>query len=396
MTEQLDIRDMELNALLEITQAINNNLPEKDLYKIYRFTLLGDLKVDQLAMYVLNSHWECMVNFGTGFNSWENTELPQKYHDLQDAILVEDESPFDQFDLVFPVKHKSRLLAVVFVGGIHKEDQLLDTTFLRALTNILIVAIENKKLARKELERQVYRKELEIAKKVQNFLFPKKLPNTSRLKIDAVYLPHYDVGGDYYDYIPISENKFIICIADVSGKGVPAALLMSNFQASLRALVRKSQDLEEIIEDLNHATVISSNGENFITLFLGLYDFEERTFHYANCGHNPTVIFSQGQMNLLEKGTTVLGMFDPLPFLETEKISGLNEFLFFGYTDGLTETFNTEDEQFGLERLISLLDKFKSENLSILHQHIFKELDSFRKENPFQDDITMISCQVKV
>jgi sigma-B regulation protein RsbU (phosphoserine phosphatase) len=394
LKEQIDIRDLELNALLEITQAINNNLSEKDLYRIYKFTLLGDLKVDRLAMFVLNEQWECTVHFGQKDTDWDRVELPQKFRDLEEAEMVEEVDPFDEFDLVFPVKHKSKLLAVVFLGGVKGQELAVDTTFLRALTNILIVAIENKRLARKQIEQEVFRKEMEIAKKVQNFLFPTSLPKTARLKIDAVYLPHYEVGGDYYDYIPLSEDKFMICIADVSGKGVPAALLMSNFQASLRTLIRKTEDLDEIVNELNRSTFISSNGENFITVFIGIFDFTTRQFKYANCGHNPTFIFQQESIYQLQSGTTVLGMFDPLPFLDTETIVDLDQFLFFAYTDGLTETFNAADEQFGLERLVDLLSNYKQEELKILHQYIFKALDEFRDGEPFQDDITMISCQV--
>ncbi len=392
MSNQLDIRDLELNALLEITQAINNNLAENDLYRIYRFTLLGDLKLQKLAMYVRDEEWVCKVHFGTN-EDFDHCTLPDKYREPFEQCIP-DEAPFDEFNLVFPVSHKQQMLAVVFIGGLESDEDLIDSTFLRALTNILIVAIENKKLARKQLEQEAYRRELEIAKKVQNFLFPKSLPKTSRLHIDAVYLPHQNVGGDYYDYIQLDSDRFLICIADVSGKGVPAALLMSNFQASLRTLIRKTDDLEEIIGELNHATYVSGNIENFITLFIGIYDFRNSEFQYANCGHNPSIILHQDNFIVLEEGTTVLGMFDPLPFLTTKKITELKGFKFFGYTDGLTETFNVEDEQFGMERLVSVLKKFKNEDLITLHQAVFKELDNFRGEKEFSDDITMISCEV--
>ncbi len=394
MNYKLDIRDLELNALLEITQAINNNLSEADLYRIYKFTLLGDLKLKKLAMFVLNDFWESKVDFGVSDVNWKEVTLPEKYKVIEEAEPVNDNFPFSEFDLVFPVRHKNRLLAVVFLGG-KEEEVFVETTFLRALTNILIVAIENKKLARRQLQQEVYKKELEIAKKVQNFLFPKSLPKEEKLKVEAVYLPHFDVGGDYYDYIKISDNKFLICIADVSGKGVPAALLMSNFQASLRALVRKTDNLDEIVKELNHATFLSSNGENFITVFIGIYSFDSKEFSYVNCGHNPTYIMQQNKKVLeLNDGTTILGMFEPLPFLETQKIKELSSFLLFAFTDGLTETFNEAGDQFGLERLLHLLDGFKGDSITDLHQLIFKSLDDFRKDVEYQDDITMISCQV--
>ena len=392
MQEALNIRDLELNSLLEITQAINNNLSEEDLYRIYRFTVLGDLQVKKMLLYVKDEEWVCKVDFGNS-DFTVAPELPDDYHELSEPQAVASDSIYGAYDLAFPVMHKKRLLAVVFLGGV-AEEKAVDTTFLRALTNILIVAIENKKLARQQLQQEAYRRELEIAKKVQNFLFPKSLPQGNKLKIEAVYLPHHEVGGDYYDYIKLSDEKFLICIADVSGKGVPAALLMSNFQASLRTLVRKTHDLKEIVNELNHSTYVSGNGENFITVFIGIYDFTSQQFDYVNCGHNPTYIITNQEVNKLEEGTTVLGMFDPLPFLATGKREELRNFIFFGYTDGLTETFDENEEPYGEEKLeVILADPFSS--LSELHARIFRSLDEFRVDQPYGDDITIISCEVK-
>lgn len=395
MPAGLDIKDLELNALLEITQAINNNLAEEDLLRIYRFTLLADLKVKKLALYVKDADWSCRVHFGSD-GSWETIRLPAHLWSLnQIRDLTGEEGPFSEFDQAIPVSHKKRLLAVVFVGGLTKGDGTNSSTFLMALTNIIMVAIENKKLARRQLQQEAYRKELEIAKKVQNFLFPKTLPKTHRLKVEAVYLPHQDVGGDYYDYLAIDNDRFLICVADVSGKGVPAALLMSNFQASLRTLARKTHDPREIVSELNHAIANSGNGENFITFFLGIYDFLECSFEYVSCGHNPLYLITENEMVKLSEGTTILGMFDPLPFLETRRIENLREFFFFGYTDGLTETFNDREEQFGEERLVRFFDDGIPEDIAELHKNILTSLDQFRSNIPYRDDITMLSCLVK-
>lgn len=389
----LDIKDLELNALLEITQAINNNLAEEDLYKIYRFTVLADLKVKQLALYVKDDNWECKVHFGTQ-HDWTRTFLPQRYWDLIEGRAISNvDGEFTAFDEIIPVLHKDRLLAILFVGG--QDHKSADSTFLKALTNIIIVAIENKKLARRQLQQEAYRKELEIAKRVQNFLFPKELPQTHRLKIEAVYLPHQDVGGDYYDYLTIDNDRFLVCVADVSGKGVPAALLMSNFQASLRTLVRKTQDPKEIVSELNHVITDSGNAENFITFFLGIYDFNEKSFEYVNCGHNPLYLVKSDEVIEMNDGTTILGMFDPLPFLNTVKLENLDEFMFFGYTDGLTETFNKKEEQYGEERLMTFFREGLPEDINQLHTKIFKSLDEFREDTPYRDDITMLSCLVK-
>ncbi len=392
MNTTFDLKDLQLNALLEVTQAINNNLPEEDLLKIYKFTLLADLKIQKLALFTdLDGDWTCRVHFGTA-ESCEDVSLNPDFLDLKEVEKIEESDKFEgQFQQVFPVYHKEKLLAIVFIST--GEESAVENRFLNALTNLILVAIENKKFSRKQLEQEAYQRELDIAKKVQNFLFPKQLPMAERLQIEAFYLPHQDVGGDYYDYIKIDNDKFLICIADVSGKGVPAALLMSNFQASLRTLVRHSVNLEEIVNELNHTTFRSGNAENFITFFAAIYDYNTKNLEYINCGHNEIVLINNDEIILLNEGTTVLGMFDPLPFIKTETIKGLSDFFIFAYTDGLTETFNEEDEAFEFERLETLI-KEQLGNLQGLHNRILDELVEFKGERKFNDDITMLSCRV--
>ncbi len=388
-----DIKDLQLNALLEVTQAINNNLSEEDLLKIYKFTLLADLKIQKLALFTdLDGDWTCRVHFGTA-ESCEDVGLDPEFLDLKEVEQLEESEKFEgQFQQVFPVYHKGKLLAVVFIST--GEESVVENRFLNALTNLILVAIENKKFARKQMEQEAYHRELEIAKKVQNFLFPKQLPMAERLQIEAFYLPHQDVGGDYYDYIPIDKDRFLICIADVSGKGVPAALLMSNFQASLRTLVRHSINLEQIVHELNHTTYRSGNAENFITFFAAIYDFTTNELEYINCGHNEIVLINNNEeIVLLNEGTTVLGMFDPLPFIKTETIKDLSDFFIFAYTDGLTETFSEEDEAFEFERLEALIRE-QLHNLHGLHNRILDELVEFKGNRKFNDDITMLSCRV--
>lgn len=393
MESNLDIKDLQLNALLEVTQAVNNNLSEEDLLKIYRFTLLADLKIQRLALFTAQEgDWTCRVNFGTNLDC-STILLDPQYLNLKGEMKVED-PVFQEFDMVFPVYHKSKLLAVVFIAS----DSTLEVQnrFLNALTNIILVAIENKRLARQQMEQEAYRRELEIAKKVQNFLFPKELPKVERLQIEAFYLPHHDVGGDYYDYIQIDENRFLVCIADVSGKGVPAALLMSNFQASLRALVRQMDDLKQIVTELNHSTYVSGNAENFITFFVGIYDFKTKKLEFINCGHNEILLMPKDQEFMeLNDGTTVLGMFDPLPFIESKTVTDLSCFSLFMYTDGLTETFNETDDPFDITRLVEVLENNKEASLSTLHTILLDNLNDFKGAMPFGDDITMLTCRVQ-
>lgn len=401
LQSKFEIKELELNALLEVTQAINNNVSEESLYKIYNFTLRSNLNIKKLALFVLDDRWNCKVNFGTQINFLQ-VELPEYYTALNGISSIKgDESDFGEFDIIIPVAHKRNALALVFVGGIYKDDLRYETEdaikFIQALSNIIIVAIENKKLARKQLEQEALRKELEIASDVQQFLFPTTLPNTDLLKVEASYLPHDRVGGDYYDYVPINKNQFLICVADVSGKGIPAALMMSNFQASLRTLLRQTPNLRDIVEALNFQVLENTKGEKFITFFAAIYDVSLRTMVYVNAGHNPPLLWDKEHgIRLLEDGSTVLGAMHPLPFLNEGFVPDLKEFFLFCYTDGLTETINEQGKEFGQESLLEYFNDARThlKSLKTIHQDIIVALDNFKGRNAYHDDITMVSCRV--
>lgn len=402
LKNKYEIKELELNALLEVTEAINSNVPEESLYKIYNFTLRSNLSIRKLALFVLDERWNCKVNFGTNAN-FLTAELPEYFKTLNgiSSLKRNDDNLFGEFDIVIPVAHKRSTLAIVFVGGVYKDDSRYESEdalrFIQALSNIIIVAIENKKLARKQLEQEAFRKELEIASDVQQFLFPERLPYTDILKLEASYLPHDRIGGDYYDYVPINKNQFLICVADVSGKGIPAALMMSNFQASLRTLLRQTPNLTDIIEALNFQVLENAKGEKFITFFAAIYDLHLKTMVYVNAGHNPPLLIDRKNgLRFLEEGSTVLGALHPLPFINEGFVTGLDEFLLFCYTDGLTETINEGQEEYGEESLISYFqqDLILERDLKTIHQDIIVALDCFKGRNSYHDDITMLSCRV--
>lgn len=397
---QLERKELELNALLEITQSINNNVPEESLYKIFNFTLRSNLNIRKLALFVFDEVWNCKVNFGTQKN-FNKLKLDDRFALIRNVHRMDEfeECEFHEFDLVIPVSHKSETLALVFVGGLNnninneRDDSI---KFIQALSNIIVVAVENKKLVRKQLTQEAFRKELEIASDVQQFLFPERLPFTERLKMEASYLPHDLVGGDYYDYIPINKNQFLICVADVSGKGIPAALMMSNFQASLRTLLRQTPNLKEIVEALNYQVMENTKGEKFITFFGAIYDISLKTMVYVNAGHNAPILMDKKHgIRLLEEGSTVLGAMNPLPFMNEGFVTDLDDFTLFAYTDGLTETINEENEEFGMESLIDYFQKNAHKDIRTIHQDIIVALDGFKGKNAYRDDITMLTCRVQ-
>lgn len=403
IANKYELKQLELNALLEITQAINDNLAESSLYKIYNFTLRANLKLAKIALLVNEqNHWKCKLSFGTD-RDYSDIGSVSEVIQNKSILFQQDlmDSQFEEFEVAIPVFHKNNLLATVFLGGVRNplEKELIENhlNFIQALTNIIMVAIENKKMARINLEREVYAKEMEIAKKVQQLLFPKTLPKKDNFNIDAHYSPHQTVGGDYYDWLELADDKRIVCIADVSGKGVPAALLMSNFQASLRTLLRKTHDLNEVIRDLNYQVFESANGENFITFFIALLDFKAKTIKYVNAGHNPPFLYAAtAAIQKLDKGTLVLGVLKELPFLEIGEVDiDANQTLFL-YTDGLTEAFNNEEEEFGPERLLKILNDNREATPKEVISVTLKQVREFIGDRSLSDDITLLVCQYHV
>ena len=392
-----DIKKLELEALLEITQAINNNMPENSLYKIFEFTLRANLNIGKLALYVLDDQWICKVSYGTDgdFTKCRFDRSFLKWKDVGEIEKGVCSPEFLEFDLAIPIAHKEKKLAFVFVSKQNRnEPGTLNTDFIQALSNIIIVAIENKRLARKQLEQEKIRQELEFAAKVQQFLFPKQLPYNQYLKAAAFYQPHHSIGGDYYDFIHLEQkNQILFCIADVSGKGIPAALLMSNFQASLRTLVQETTLLQDVIQKLNYQIMNNADGEHFITFFVGIYDPERSRLKYVNSGHNPPILIRNGtEMMSLEKGSTVLGAFRELPFLEIGIIEDINKFMFCSFTDGLSEINNELGEEFGAERIWDIISKNKKSEPDVLNNKIIESMNVFKGEQELMDDITLFSC----
>lgn len=395
IANKYELKELELNALLEITQAINNNLSEEALYKIYHFTLRGNLRLSKLALFVSDEGWKCKIDYGTD-RTYGEVDFPKELTDNRKILETQElsSSAFQEFDVAIPVHHQNDLLAYVFLGGVQADNEESSINehlnFIQALSNIIMVAIENKRLAREQLQQEVYQKELEIAKKVQQLLFPKVLPDQDEFKLAAHYSPHHSVGGDYYDWVDLGNNQKMVCIADVSGKGVPAAILMSNFQASLRTLLRKTTDLEEVIKELNHQVFLSANGENFITFFIALIDLNNGKLQYVNAGHNPPFMVTGNELKELDSGTIMLGAFEKIPFLEIGSETFEGRSMLFLYTDGLTEAFNEQEQEFGPERVEALVKEQAKTSPEAMLAVVLEKLHEFIGNRPYSDDITLL------
>ncbi len=383
--------------MLEITQAINENQSEEVLINIFKFTCLVHLDIRSLILYVAKEgDFEQRIAHGVKAKtpvllSADAVEEDKMSGSL--SIRLEEGYSFGELETYLPVYHKETLLAILFLKQKNKELEL-DLDFTQALANILVVALENKRFARRQLEQEVVKREMEIASQVQQLLFPAVLPNSDFLKAEVTYIPHSRVGGDYYDLIVNGEEKLYFCIADVSGKGMAAALLMSNFQAALRTLLRSHTDLETLIHQLNFTLFDLTRGERFITFFVGEYEFASGNLRFVNAGHNPPVLVAAaGTSEFLEAGTTILGAFELVPFLEVGTRVGLQDFTIHLYTDGLTEAMNPDEEEFGEGRFKEFIDKNKDQDPAQFHLEFRSAMDKFSKKVPFHDDLTLLSLR---
>ena len=380
-------RKIELNALLEVTQAINANIPEDHLYKVLYFICISSLKLTEVALYV-NEEEQLLEKFAHSFSFTKKELALFKEHEFD---LKRIENSFDEIEHVIRVSHKNKLLAFLVIGKSDQEDQKEKISFIQTLLNIVMVAIENKRLARKELEQGKIKREVEIARDVQSMLIPRNLPNDKYFQIAATYLPHQSVGGDYYDVIRIGEKDLIICMADVSGKGVPAAMIMSNFQASLRTIARMTHEVDVIIKDLNDHLNQNAASDHFITCFLAYYNGRTRTLEYVNAGHNPPYLNVANNLKELTEGCFMLGAFPTIPKINKGKVYVPNKSQLFLYTDGITETANDSGEEFGEKRLEEFLLNNDEIGLQLKQANLIVELDDFKETQNYRDDLTMLS-----
>jgi sigma-B regulation protein RsbU (phosphoserine phosphatase) len=215
--------------------------------------------------------------------------------------------------------------------------------------------------------------------------------------VHATYVPHTAVGGDFYDVVPIDKNSFLFCVADVSGKGVGASLLMSNFQAGLRTLLRQRIDLATVVGELNNLIFRNSGGDRFITAFFGVYNRATRQLEYVNAGHNdPLLLPDNGPVQLLKDGTIMLGVMDELPMLKVGRMQVPAHSLLLNYTDGLTEVFNAENEEFGEDGVLRTLHRNRYLPLPKLHDELLRRIENFNiNDGHFADDITILSCRFR-
>jgi sigma-B regulation protein RsbU (phosphoserine phosphatase) len=394
---QIELKDIKLQALLEITNAINSNLPIEQLLNLFSFILKEQLGFKKFILLHHQEEWNCIVK--TGYKGKiELKEVEKDFERFKEITLVESSTNtiIKEFQAIVPVFHLNKALAYLLISSSSVSHELEPShfSFTQTLANIIAVAIENQRLVKQNIIKERISKDLEVASEMQKLLFPSELPSNRKMDLSARYIPRHAIGGDYYDFIPLGDEEYIICIADVSGKGISAALLMANFQATIRTLFKYQRfEMTFLMEELNKKVMKSTKGEKFITFFIAHYNAHTRKMKYVNAGHNQPFLLHGRKITALNEGCIGLGMLDELPYVNVGKLTLSPNTTFVLYTDGVVELENKDGEHFGVNRLIENVKAYSTLKMEDMNNILFSKLDEWKGELNFVDDTAVFSCK---
>jgi sigma-B regulation protein RsbU (phosphoserine phosphatase) len=398
--DRLKISKFKLDSLLDITLSINANLPTEDLLAKYEFILRNNLGIGKILIFKHSGTWECLLNGGFP-KHYETIDVESRLLGICEIFFGAPDLGFEGVDIIVPVYNNNVILAFVFIGDIEEEGEgmspvLKHLNFIQTISSIIIVAIENIRLFNESLRQEALKKELELAAKMQKMLIPDNshMPKNPKIIVTGFYYPHYEVGGDYYDCIRLSETKTGFCIADVSGKGISAAMLMSNFQASLRALFTYDIELEVLVKKLNSIVVVNAEGEKFITLFVARYDHKSRVLEYINAAHNPPVLYNTATGETLHLTTSCvgIGMLDEIPSVKKSEILIKDFSKIVCYTDGLSELKYPNGKEIGTKEIIRHIANTEPVENNI--RKMIKDLGLPHNNPSTFDDVSIIAADL--
>lgn len=388
-----------LTTLYEISKDFSSLLSREQIIKMLSFHLMGKLMTNRFAVFHKKSgDLECVVN---RFRLPLNENLIKECF-INEKILAQlqssPESLSKEVCVISPMSVSGRITGLLLVGKkvSAKNFDAADMNFIESLGNISASSLENERLIKEELEKLRLESELNYAHEIQKNLMPKQNPDSSWLEIAGINLPSEQVGGDYYDFIDAGDGKIGFVIADVSGKGLPASLIMANLQAALRITAPAESALSDTISRVNQILYDNTAGDKFVTLFYGVTDSKSRTMTYINAGHNPPVLVSQsGGIRYLDQGGLILGFTDkPFPFKQ-ETLSIASGDIIVMFTDGVTEAQNAEKVDYTEQRLESVIYNNRMKNAKAILDAIIEDVNEYCKGNAQYDDITLIVIKSK-
>ena len=320
---------------------------------------------------------------------------------LEQAGESEHES-LEQLDaeLLLPLSFNQRLAGVISLGPKQSEEPFSsgDIRLLRSVATQTGLALQNSRLtaeiAAEISNREKRNRELEIAREVQQRLFPQDYPPVPGLEYAGACRPAFEVGGDYYDFIKLSEREFGIAVGDVSGKGIPASLLMATLRAYLRGQTAgRESHLPSLMANLNTLVYESSTANRYATFFYAQHDAATRALVYVNGGHNPPLLFKaaadNGEPTRLDVGGLVIGLMPECGYVQGQVVLGPGDLLV-AFTDGISEAMNAADEEWGERRLIEAIRCHRALPPGALIERIMASADAFVAGAPQHDDMTVV------
>lgn len=394
--DRLKISKFKLDALLDITLSINANLPVVELLAKYDSILRNHLNIGKVLIFKHSGAWECILN--KGFSASAATiDVETKLSGINEISFAPGVT-VEGADIIIPVFNNNTPLAYILIGDFEEEGEgmspvLKHLNFIQTISSIIIVAIENIRLFSESLKQEALRKEMELAAMIQKMFIPDNsaMPRNPKFVVNGFYHPYYATGGDYYDCIKLSETKTGFCIADVSGKGIAAAILMSNFQASLRVLFTLHIKLGTLVEKLNTIVNDSVGGEKFITLFAARYDHETGILEYVNAAHDPPVLYDTvtGNIQLLHSTCIGIGMLDEMPRIAERELTIENRSKIVCYTDGISELKGDDGKNMGTAAIVKHIS-----NIAPVADNITELISELRLDDNAFDDASLIAADI--
>ncbi len=402
VNRELDKQIHRATTLFDLGKEFSSIINRERVIKLFSLSLMGQIGVRQFAICLKEGNEMKIVS--SRFPNPINTSVICKLAEFENPMLVSEivstkklknELKNIGIAAIIPMKMQDEIKGILTIGeritGIPYTQS--DLEYMHSIGNLFLISLENSRLFKEALEKQKIEDDLLIAREIQRGMLPKKLPKYAGYDLDAANISSKHVGGDYYDVINLDDDNFIIAIADVSGKGTPASLLMANLQAMIRALVPLKLQLSELTKRVNDLICESTGNDRFITLFLASVDKKNKKLTYVNAGHNlPLLLRKDGTIMRLEKGGLLLGVMKSTTYEEgiVQLVAGDVLVLF---TDGVSEAMNPDGIEFGEEKLLQIIASRKNESAEKIKEQIISEVQEYSGDHQ-SDDITLLVLKV--
>jgi len=403
VNRQLDSRVQRLSSLFELSKEFGSFAESFRVIKLLVYSLLGQFMIQKYAIVLFENDEVDILD--SKFDNEKIFSLLKNYklHNVNDSLRKESlRTSFPEVselgvELIVPMQLQGKTRGLILLGSRagNKSFQSSDIEYIYSVGNLAIISLENNRLFLEALEKQKMEEDLLIARDIQRNLLPSSLPEYDKFDIAALNVSSKQVGGDYYDVIPIDNEKFYIAIADVAGKGVPASLMMANIQAFLQVICRQDLRIAEATAMINDLVTANSSEGRFITFFWGFINTRTNTLTYVNAGHNPPYILRNDSIIKLTKGGMIFGVMKTIVPYIFEEIKLEKDDVIILYTDGVSEALNLDFEEYSEERLEKIAKSLKDKSAKEILNGIKEDVQIFTQGNIQSDDITMIVIKVR-